>query len=130
MDRNIDYGTEWTFNEKLKHLFDEEDSIVLKQLKFFHYKDLEKKYSKEQSYVKAFYLHHLLDFFMETRVNIYNIQQVFHEFLERKVVIEFTDKNGEIINFQKQVNGIFNLLLENKEELYLDLKGNSKKLLN
>ncbi|MFW9771610.1 MAG: hypothetical protein ACFFFB_16195 [Candidatus Heimdallarchaeota archaeon] len=130
MDRNIDYGTEWTFNEKLKHLFDEEDSIVLKQLKFFHYKDLEKKYSKEQSYVKAFYLHHLLDFFMETRVNIYNIQQVFHEFLERKVVIEFTDKNGEIINFQKQVNGIFNLLLENKGELYLDLKGNSKKLLN
>lgn len=127
MDKNIDYGTEWAFNDKFRDLFDEDDNIILRQLKFFHYKDLEKQYSKENLYVKAFYLHHLLDFFMETRVNIYDIEQVFQKFLEKKVVIEFIDKKGKKINFQKEINEIFQLLAENKEELYIDLKGISGK---
>ena len=125
MDKNIDYGTEWGFNDKFRDVFNEDDNIILRQLKFFHYKDLEKQYSKENLYIKAFYLHHLLDFFMETRVNIYNIEQVFQKFLEKKVVIDFIDKKGKKINFQKEINEIFHLLAENKEELYIDLKGNS-----
>ncbi|MFX1497262.1 MAG: hypothetical protein ACFFBH_07030 [Promethearchaeota archaeon] len=127
VDRNIDYGTEWAFDCKIKKLFNDDDTIILRQLKFFHYKDLEKKYSKENLYIKAFYLHHLLDFFMETRINIYDIQRVFQEFLERKVVIEFTDINEKTINFQKELNEIFDLLMKNKEELFIDLRGNSKK---
>lgn len=127
MDKNIDYGTEWAFNDKYRDIFNMDDKPILRQLKFFHYKDIEKQYSKENLYIKAFYLHHLLDFFMETRVNIYNIQQVFQKFLEKKVVIEFIDKTGNKINFQKEVNEIFHLLAENKEELYKDLKGNSGK---
>jgi len=127
VDKNLDYGTEWAFNDKFRDLFHEDDDIILRQLKFFHYKDLEKQYSKENLYVKAFYLHHLLDFFMETRVNIYDIEQVFQKFLEKKVVTEFIDKKGKKINFQKEINEIFHLLKENKEELYIDLKGNSGK---
>lgn len=127
VDKNIDYGTEWAFDSKFKKFFDDDDTIILRQLKFFHYKDLEKKYSEENLYVKAFYLHHLLDFFMETRINIYDIQLVFQEFLTRKVVIDFTDKDGRIINFKKELNEIFDLLMNNKEELFIDLKGNSKK---
>ena len=121
MDKNIDYSTEWAFNDKRRDIFNEDDNIILRQLKFFHYKDLEKQYSKENLYIKAFYLHHLLDFFMETRVNIYNIEQVFQKFLEKKVVIEFIDKKGKKITFQKEINEIFHLLAENKEELYIDL---------
>lgn len=127
MDKNIDYSTEWAFNDKHRDIFNEDDNIILRQLKFFHYKDLEKQYSKENLYIKAFYLHHLLDFFMETRVNIYNIEQVFQKFLEKKVVIEFIDKKGKKITFQKEINEIFHLLAENKEELYIDLKGISGK---
>ncbi len=127
MDKNIDYGTEWAFNDKFRDLINEDDNVILRQLKFFHYKDLEKRYSKENLYVKAFYLHHLLDFFMETRVNIYNIEYVFQKFLEKKVVTEFIDKKGKKINFQKEIKEIFQLLAENKEELYIDLKGNSGK---
>jgi len=127
VDKNLDYGTEWAFNIKFRGLFNEDDNIILRQLKFFHYKDLEKRYSKENLYIKAFYLHHLLDFFMETRINIYDIEQVFQKFLEKKVVIEFIDKKGKINNFQKEINEIFHLLAENKEELYIDLKGNSGK---
>jgi hypothetical protein len=126
VDKNLDYGTEWAFNDKVRDLFHEDDDIILRQLKFFHYKDLEKQYSKENLYIKAFYLHHLLDFFMETRVNIYDIEQVFQKFLEKKVVTEFIDKKGKKINFQKEINEIFHLLKENKEELYIDLKGNSR----
>ena len=127
MDKNIDYGTEWAFNDKYRDIFNEDENIILRQLKFFHYKDLEKQYSKENLYIKAFYLHHLLDFFMETRLNIYDIGQVFQKFLEKKVVIEYKDKKGKTINFQKEINEIFHLLAENKEELYKDLKGNSGK---
>jgi len=127
VDKNIDYGTEWAFNDKFRDLINEDDNVILRQLKFFHYKDLEKRYSKENLYVKAFYLHHLLDFFMETRVNIYNIEYVFQKFLEKKVVTEFIDKKGKKINFQKEIKEIFQLLAENKEELYIDLKGNSGK---
>jgi len=64
---------------------------------------------------------------LETRINIYDIEQVFQKFLEKKVVIEYIDKKGKIINFQKEIKEIFQLLAENKEELYIDLKGNSGK---
>jgi len=40
-----------------------------------------------------------------------------------KIVIEFTDQYGEKINFQKEIDEIFQLIRENKEELVKDLKG-------
>ncbi len=87
--------------------------------------DIKKKYSNENLYVKCFYLHHLLDFFKETRVNIYDIDLVFEKFLQQKVKTEFSDNIGNLINFNNEINEIFQLLRENKQELLSDLKGNN-----
>jgi hypothetical protein len=95
----------------------------MRQLKFFYQKDLEKKYTKNFIYIKAYYLHHLLDYFKETRIDISNIDLVFEKFLQEKVVNEFVDECGRRINFQNELNDIFLLLKENREELFNDLQG-------
>ena len=84
---------------------------------------MDSKSDIQHSYVKAFFLHYLLDYFSETRVNINNIDLVFEKFLQNKVVIEITDSKENKINFQEDVNELFNLLKENKKELYEDLRG-------
>jgi hypothetical protein len=48
---------------------------------------------------------------------------VFEKFLQNKVVVEISDSEGTIINFQEHVNELFRLLKENKKELYEDLRG-------
>lgn len=121
MDRNIDYGSGWAYNHKLKKFYKVDERTVLQQLKFFYQKDLEKKYSTENLYIKAFILHHLLDYFRETRVDIYDLSIVFKKFLQEKILVEFEDDSGNHLNFQKEVNEIFQLIKENKEELYNDL---------
>ena len=97
--------------------------MLLRQLKYFYQKDLKNTHDKEKLYVKAYYLHHLLDYFRETRFDINNIELVFEKFLEDKVVIEFSDRS-KIINFQNELDELFHLLRECKQELYNDLKGN------
>ena len=123
MNRSIDYGITWALDDKKSKLAESDDPIILRQLKFFHEKDLEKKYSKENLYVKACYMHHLLDFFRETRVDINYMELVFKKFLESKVIVEYIDNDDNVINFQKEINEIFQLLRENKYEFYEDLKG-------
>ena len=102
---------------------DPNDSPLLSQLKYFYLKDIEKKYTKEKWYIKAYYLHHLLDYFRETRFDINNIELIFEKFLEEKAIIEFSDKNGKIINFDNELNDIFQKLRDNQQELIRDLKG-------
>ncbi len=97
--------------------------MLIRQLKYFYQKDIEKKYDKEKLYVKAYYLHHLLDYFRETRFDINNIELIFQKFLEEKVVIEFSDIYGKIFNFQNELDELFQFLREFKQELYDDLKG-------
>ena len=125
MNRFIDYGVNWALNNNnnKSELPEYDDPIILRQLKFFHERDLEKKYSKENLYVKACYMHHLLDFFRETRVDINDMELVFNKFLESKVIIEYIDNDDNVINFQKEIDEIFQLLRENKYEFYEDLKG-------
>ena len=124
VNRFIDYGSHYSVYEKKDGKFyDENESNIDRQLKYFYLMDKEKKYSNENLYIKAYYLHHLLDYFMETRVDILNIELVFKKFLEEKVISAITDAEGNLINFQKELNEIFQLLRENKEELYDDLKG-------
>jgi len=77
----------------------------------------------QNSYVKAFYLHHLLDYFRETRVNIYNIDLVFETFLLEKIGPEIVNNKGIKISFLNEIQQIFNLLKKNKKELYSDLRG-------
>ena len=119
VNRTLDYGFNWTlYQEDDATIEDYDDSIISLQLKHFFEKEKNKK-----GYIKALYLHHLLDFFKETYVNIYDIELVFEKFLQDKVIIEIPDVEGNQINFQEEVLEIFQLLRENKEELYIDLKG-------
>jgi len=124
VNRFIDYGSHYgVYDKKDKIYFNENERIIERQLKYFYRMDQEKKFSNENLYVKAYYLHHLLDFFMETRINVLNIELVLKKFLEEKVVSAFTDEKGDLIKFQKELNEIFQLLRNNKQELYIDLKG-------
>jgi len=123
VDRNIDYGTTWAFNSNNNDPSNDDESVIVKQLKFFHQKDLEKKYSDKNLYVKAFYLHHLLDYFRETRFDIYDIDLIFDKFLQEKVKTQIVNNKGKKINFQNEIYQIFDLLKKNKRELYSDLRG-------
>ncbi len=123
VNRHIDYGTSWAFAESDKEFcVDEYESAVAKQLNYFHQKDLEEQYN-HNSYVKAYYLHHLLDYFRETRVNIYEINAVFDQFIKEKIETETITNEGNKVNFSKEIHQIFDFLRKNKEELYSDLKG-------
>ncbi|NVM16198.1 MAG: hypothetical protein HWN80_00675 [Candidatus Lokiarchaeota archaeon] len=102
------------------------ENITIQQLQFFHQKDLANKNDIQHSYVKAFFLHHLLDYFSETRVDINNIDLVFEKYLQNKVIIEITDSEGNSITFKEDIKEIFELLKNNKKELYEDLKGKYK----
>ena len=68
-------------------------------------------------------MHHLLDYFKETRINIYEINAVFDQFLREKIETETTNNKGKKVNFLKEIHQIFDFLRKNKEELYSDLKG-------
>ncbi|MBY8978900.1 MAG: hypothetical protein KGD72_00785 [Candidatus Lokiarchaeota archaeon] len=123
VNRNIDYGTSWAFTEGDNEFYVEEyESAVAKQLNFFHQKDLDNE-NNHKSYVKAYYLHHLLDYFRETRINIYEINFVFDQFLKEKIETETINAEGNKINFLKEIHQIFDVLRKNKDELYSDLKG-------
>ena len=123
VNRNIDYGTSWAFNSNENSFpVEEYESTAAKQLNFFNQKDLE-EVDNQRSYVKAYYLHHLLDYFRETRVNVKDIDLVFEKFLQNKVIIEITDSQGNEINFNEVIEEVFKLIKDNKKELYEDLKG-------
>lgn len=51
------------------------------------------------------------------------MELVFRKFLREKVLVEFTDNDGSIINFQEEINDLFQLLRKNSRQLYDDLKG-------
>ena len=68
-------------------------------------------------------MHHLLDFFKETHVNINDIDLIFKKFLQNKVIIEITDNQGKVTNFQEDLEEIFKLIKENKKEFYEDITG-------
>jgi len=123
VNRIIDYGGNYgIFDENDDPFNNKEDPAILRQLKYFYRKDLEKKFSNENIYVKTYYLHHLLDYFKETRHDTRNLELIFQKFLEEKIPIEFSAKNGTVFNFQKEINEIFKLIYENKNELFEDLR--------
>ncbi|MFX0034425.1 MAG: hypothetical protein ACFE9I_02145 [Candidatus Hermodarchaeota archaeon] len=68
-------------------------------------------------------MHHLLDFFKETSVNIYDLELVFQKFKSDKAIEEISDSLGNIYNFKTEMDEIFQLIRENREELFYDLKG-------
>jgi hypothetical protein len=117
VNRALDYGFNWAFYKQddtesgIKN-----ESIIIQQLKYFFEKDKNKR-----GYIKALYLHHLLDYFKETYVNVNNLDLVFEKFLQSKVVVEMNDSEGKRIVFQEDIDDIFDLVRKNKEELFKDL---------
>ena len=93
------------------------DNVIFKQLKFFY-----EKGKKNNDYIKALFLHHLLDFFKDTYIDINDIELVFEKFLEDKIPFSITDSEGKEVNFKKELNEIFQLIRKNKPELLYDIK--------
>ena len=122
VNTNIDYGTEWAFSENEQASEEIDEPISLRQLKFFYKKDMEKRYNHDFLYVKAYYLHHLLDFIKETRLNLDDLDKFFEQFLKKKVFPEFIDENKKVISFNKQLKEIRELIRKNQEEILIDLR--------
>jgi len=93
------------------------DNIIFKQLKFFY-----EKGKKNNDYIKALFLHHLLDFFKDTYIDINDIELVFEKFLEDKIPFSITNSEGKEVNFKEELNEIFQLIRKNKPELLYDIK--------
>jgi hypothetical protein len=72
--------------------------------------------------VKACYLHHILDYFKETHVNLFDLELVFQRFLENKVVSEISFNNSKLVSFKKEIVEIFELIRKHRNELYTDLE--------
>ncbi|MBD3196683.1 MAG: hypothetical protein GF317_16625 [Candidatus Lokiarchaeota archaeon] len=119
MNRIIDYGVHLTSEEDKEpsHFFDDE-STICKELIHFYQRDREQRF-----FIKACYLHHLLDFFKETHINLTDINQVFKRFLRDKVISQIKDKYGNVISFEKEIKEIFRLVSDNQDLLFKDLKG-------
>ncbi|MHA1842637.1 MAG: hypothetical protein ACTSWE_00040 [Promethearchaeota archaeon] len=127
VNRFIDYGAHCGLSDpEDPHYYNENDPTPLRQLKYFYKKDKEKNFSSQYIYVKALYLHHLLDFFRETRTCIYDFDSVFHEFLLKKIPPCLSLNTLEITSFTREINDIFSLLKNNKKEFLEDLKENSQ----
>ncbi len=95
----------------------------MKQLRYFFKKDKNLKRTEENLHVKAFYIHHLLDYFRETRYDIKNLDLIFKKFLQEKVIDEIYLDNGNIINFQPEIQSIFELFRNHKDQVLADLEG-------
>ena len=105
------------YKEENLEINERSETKIYQQLKYFYSR------KKNREYIKAIYLHHLLDFFKETFIDIHDMDLVFDRYLQDKVVCEISNSEGVVINFQDEINDIFRVIRENKEELYKDLKG-------
>lgn len=95
----------------------------MKQLRYFFKKDKNLKRTEENLHVKAFYIHHLLDYFRETRYDRQKLDLIFRKFLQEKVIDEISLDNGNKINFQTEIQSIFELFRNHKDQVLADLEG-------
>ena len=121
VNRNIDYGFSLAIDKEGK-VIDEDEKVIDKQLKFFYHKDIEKTFSQEFLYVRAYYMHHLLDYFKETRYDIYNLELIFSKFMQEKVKPTLINDDGFEISFLNEINHVFGIIRLYKEEFFSDLK--------
>jgi len=118
VNRSIDYGSDWA-RELENESFSREEykSNIHRQLVYFYDRD-----TKQKNFVKACYLHHLLDYFKETHVDLHDLDLVFQKFLEYKVVSDISFNNGKKISFKKEITEIFELIRNHRKILFEDLE--------
>jgi hypothetical protein len=117
VNRTLDYGFNWAYTQEIEvGPEDDTDNRIFQQINFFYEKDKTKK-----GFIKALFLHHLLDFFKETYVDIHNLDLVFKKFLQDKIISEVVNPEGKKITFHQEINEIFDLVRHYKDELFEDL---------
>lgn len=119
VNRSIDYGFNWnSFDEKKENYTSENENVIFKQLLYYY-----EKTKNPKEYIKACYLHYLLDFFKETYLDIKDLNLIFNEFLRSKAISKIIDSEGKHVDFKPIILEIFQLIRENSDSLYKDLKG-------
>jgi len=122
VNRSIDYGSDWCQNDQLKDdQLDEacdSEGVMYQQLQHFYERD-----TKKLSFVKAAYIHYLLDYFRETRHDIYDFNLIFEKFMQEKAIESILDSKGKSVNFQNVLEEIFTFFRKNKSDLLSDLLG-------
>jgi hypothetical protein len=121
VNRSIDYGSNWLPDSPQKieiHQRFQNQSALYRQLVLFYDKDSARRY-----YVKACYLHYLLDYFKETYIDITNIELVFKKFLQHKAVTQIYDLHGQLIDLYDILSELFQFIRSHKKDILNDLHG-------
>lgn len=112
-NRVIDYGFNWVYSAK-SDIKNNDDPRFL-HLTYFYEMD-----PKNMNYIKAYYLHRVLDHLKETRHK--ELGKALKEFETEKCLIEIERPNGQIINFRKEIDSILSLLRDNENKVLADIR--------
>lgn len=112
-NRVIDYGFNWVYSAK-SDIKNNDDPRFL-HLTYFYEMD-----PKNKNYIKAYYLHRVLDHLKETRHK--ELGKALKEFETEKCLIEIERPNGQIINFRKEIDSILSLLRDNGNKVLADIR--------
>jgi len=112
-NRVIDYGFNWVYSAK-SDIKNNDDPRFL-HLTYFYEMD-----PKNKNYIKAYYLHRVLDHLKETRHK--ELDKALKEFETEKCLIEIERLNGQIINFKKEIDVILSLLRDNENKVLADIR--------
>ncbi|MEJ2249537.1 MAG: hypothetical protein P8Y70_11940 [Candidatus Lokiarchaeota archaeon] len=123
VNRSIDYGSDW-YNHKLnkndnnsaQNFSENSKGSMVQQLQYFYEKD-----PNSYQYVEAAYIHYILDYFRETRYDLYDFDFVFKKFIEEKGLTQIYKNEQILIDFSPLLKEIFLFLKKNKEEVLYDL---------
>ncbi|MBN2154310.1 MAG: hypothetical protein JW839_22840 [Candidatus Lokiarchaeota archaeon] len=112
----IDYGSFSTFfNVK------EAPDQFQDDQRYFIIKYLYRKDPASNSYVKAYYLHLLLDHLRETRIR--DVDAAVNDFIDNKALIELPIGDDIVLNFRRELDDLASMIHENREEIWSDLHG-------
>lgn len=112
-NRVIDYGFNWVYSAK-SDIKNNDDPRFLHLTYFYEMDPINK------NYIKAYYLHRVLDHLKETRHK--ELDKALKEFETKKCLIEIERPNGQIINFRKEIDGILSLLRDNENKVLADIR--------
>nr|MDO8083853.1 hypothetical protein [Candidatus Sigynarchaeum springense] len=116
VNRIIDYGSFSTFfniKEAPDQFKDDQRYFVIKYL---YHKDPAKN-----SYVKAYYLHLLLDHLKETRIA--DVDGAVNDFINNKALVELPIEDEIVLNFKRELDDLAALIHANRDEVSSDIHG-------
>ncbi len=116
VNRSIDYGASFVFFAlKRKHAMENDDRRY-HELLYLYEKDPE-----HLEYVKAYYMHFLLDHLKETKKK--ELASALDEYKQEKALLEVILEDGRVVSFLKMVDDLISLLLEHEAEVTADVYG-------